>query len=407
MRLPFLFAKRYLVSKKSTNAINIISAISMSGIIVGSAALIIVLSVFNGFEDLVVSLYNSFNPDVRITYEKGKSFDINASTLDKLANMEGVIAYSKILEENALVKYGDKQYIATIKGVDENYNKATDIDSAIIRGVYQLKDQDINYAVIGNGIELALFVNIDDSYSSLRVLIPKKGNKTYINPEDAFNQLNIYPIGVFSIQKEIDDQYVIVPLSFAEKMLGSKNKLSSIELRLNPKIPEAESIAEVKKIFGSDFKIETRYEQNRFLYKVMKTEKLAAYLILTFILIIAAFNMIGSLSMVVLEKTRDIAILKVLGGTRTFIGRIFLYQGFLMACVGYVIGASIAYLLCWGQLHYKFLKLDGLFVIDAFPVKMQLFDFVVVLATVLIIGLLASWLPARKAALQEKLVRAI
>lgn len=407
MRLPFLFAKRYLVSKKSTNAINIISAISLSGIIVGSAALIIVLSVFNGFEDLVVSLYNSFNPDVRITYEKGKSFDINTSTLDKLANMEGVIAYSKVLEENALVKYGDKQYIATIKGVDENYNKATDIDSAIIRGVYQLKDQDINYAVIGNGIELALFVNIDDSYSSLRVLIPKKGNKTYINPEDAFNQLNIYPIGVFSIQKEIDDQYVIVPLSFAEKMLGSKNKLSSIELRLNPKIPEAESIAEVKKIFGSDFKIETRYEQNRFLYKVMKTEKLAAYLILTFILIIAAFNMIGSLSMVVLEKTRDIAILKVLGGTRTFIGRIFLYQGFLMACVGYVIGASIAYLLCWGQLHYKFLKLDGLFVIDAFPVKMQLFDFVVVLATVLIIGLLASWLPARKAALQEKLVRAI
>jgi lipoprotein-releasing system permease protein len=398
MNLPFTFAKRYLVSKKSSNAVNIISWVSMLGILVGAGGLILVLSVFNGFEGLVVSLYNSFNPDFTVTAKIGKSFTPDSTKMVELKSLGGIRAVSKVIEENVLLTHNEMQYIATVKGVELNYGSISGIDSAIYDGEFLLNDGKQNFAVLGVGISQSLQINFLDPLSFIMLYIPKKGKTSVINPEDAFNRDLIKPSGSFAIQSEFDSKYVFVPLDFARELTGYQTEVSSLDIALN-KNADAEVLqSQIEKIFGENFEIKNRLQQNETLYKVMKTEKWAVYAILTLILIIAAFNIIGSLSMLVIEKKKDISILKTMGADDSLIAKIFLYEGMLLAFIGCAVGFAIAITIIFLQKKFELLKIGGgSFVIDAYPVDLRIGDLVLVFFTVMVIGIVAAWLPSRRA----------
>jgi len=398
VNLPLTFAKRYFVSKKSSNAINIISWVSVLGMVVGSLGLILVLSVFNGFEGLVISLYNTFNPDFTITAKVGKSFIPDSSSLAKLTSIEGVRAVSKVIEENALLTYADKQYIATIKGVEANYGDVTGIDSSMYNGDFLLKKDDQPYAVIGAGIEQSLGVNYEDPFGYITVYIPKKGKSIENNPEDAFNRNVIKPSGSFAIQAEFDSKYILVPMEFAQQLTGYAHEVSSLEIAVKPDANTEALQSKIESLFGKNFDVRNRLQQNVTMYKVMKTEKWAVYAILTLILIIAAFNIIGSLSMLVIEKKKDISILRTMGADENLIRKIFLSEGMMLSLIGCFTGFAIAVIIIILQQKFQLIKIGGgSFVIDAYPVEMKLQDFILVFFTVLIIGWIAAWFPSYRA----------
>lgn len=405
MSLPFYIASRYLISKKSTNAINIISGVSVLAITIGTAALIVVLSVFNGFDGLVKSLYNSFNPDLKITVVEGKVFVPDENKLQQISALKEVEAISFSLEENVLLKYGNRQTLAVMKGVDENFTKVSAVNSKIVRGNFLLKDKGEIFLVLGAGIEAAMDVNIEDEFSPITIYVPKKENQSVLNPEDAFNKESVIPKGTFAIQEDFDSKYVFVDLDFARKILNYSIEVSALEIRLKPKINEQQAQKAIAEILGKNFSVKNRYEQEEVLYKVMKTEKWIVYLILTFILGIASFNMIGSLTMLVIDKKKDIAVLKTLGADAPLIRKIFLFEGLLMSVGGTLIGFILGIGICLAQQQFKLIALQGMgsFVVDAYPVEMKLVDFLLVLGTVIAIGLVASIFPSGKAA-QEKLV---
>lgn len=402
MSLPLSFAYRYLFSKKSSNAINIISWVSVLGMMVGSLGLILVLSVFNGFEGLVISLYNSFNPDYTITAQTGKSFTPDSMQMRELRKLDGIRALSAVVEENALLTYSDRQYIATVKGVEPDYGALTGIDSSMYYGNFKLKNEEEDFAVVGLGIEQALGINYDNPFGFLTVYIPRKDKSTAINPEDAFNRGPIRPIGSFAIQSEFDSKYVFVPLSFARWLTGYEKQVSYLEIAIKPGANADKLQQEIRKLMGPGFEIRNRLQQNVTLYKVMRTEKWAVYAILTFIMIIAAFNIVGSLSMLVIEKKKDIAILKTMGADESLIRKIFLFEGTLLSFIGCGTGFLLALIIIIVQQKFEILKIGGgSFVIDAYPVIMKAGDFVLVFFTVISIGLLASWFPSWRAAKNE------
>lgn len=408
MNLALRIAKRYLISKKSTNAINIISGVSMVGMMVGTAALILVLSVFNGFEDLVTSLYNTFNPDLKIVPVNGKVFDPDSLQLVQIRQIEGVRAVSEVLEENALLRYREKDYITRLKGVDSVYREVTQVDSAIIDGIFRLTESEVDCAVLGLGVLSSLGVNLQNQFARLTVFMPRReGKVSTFMPEQAFQQASLLPVGVFAIQQDFDSKYAIVPMRFMRQLLNYPTQVSAIEIALQPKANPKTVKAALEKITGAkELKVLDRYQQDEFLYKVMKTEKWAVYFILTFILIVSAFNIIGSLSMLVIEKKQDVSILIAMGATRGFIRRIFFFEGVLLSLVGSSIGVGMAVVLCLVQQHYKLIKLQGAsFLIDAYPVSMRITDFVLVFATVVVISVLASVFPARRASEQSAILQ--
>ena len=401
MSLSFLFARRYLISKKSSNAVNIIAWVSMVGVAVGALGLIIVLSVFNGFEGLVISLYNSFNPDFTITAREGKSFVPDSALLKKLEGLEGIRAVTPSVEENVLLTYGDNQQIATLKGVNANYGELTGIDSSMFNGEFILQQDQLEYAVLGVGIEQSLGVNYSDPFGMLSVYMPKKDAGVVSNPADAFNRESIRPSGSFAIQSEFDSKYLFVPIDFARKLTGYEREISSLEVAVNPGADVAKLQSEIEALFGNTFITKNRLQQNETLYRVMKTEKWAVYAVLTFILIIASFNIVGSLSMLVIEKRKDISILKAMGSDNRLIRRIFLSEGLLLSLIGCLSGFMIALLIIVLQQQFGFLRMSGSFVIEYYPVEMKLEDFLLVFFTVVIIGGLAAWFPAHRAAQTE------
>lgn len=402
MNLPLFFSRRYLVSKKSTNAINIISGVSAAGMLVGSLGLILVLSVFNGFEGLVESLYNSFYPDIVVTANTRKTFTLPPDKIALIRKTEGVAAVSQTVEENALFQYGEYSFPAIIKGVDDEFTKVSGADSAIYHGRYLLHADNTDYAVLGVGIEQALSVNYDDPMGYVTVYVPKRGNTASVNPEDAFSRALIKPSGSFSIQQDFDLKYVFVPIDFARRLLNYTHQISSLEIAVAKGSDADKVIQSLQSLLGNDFTIKNRFQQNEVLYKVMKSEKWAVYAVLTFILIVAAFNIIGSLSMLVIEKKRDIAILKTMGAEPPLIRNIFLAEGLLLSLVGCGAGFLLAIIICVLQQQFGLLKIGGgTFVIDAYPVQMRVGDFILVFFTVLLIGLLASWFPSSKAVAQE------
>ena len=407
MNLPFKIARRYLFAKKSTNAINIISGISVFGITVGAAALIIILSVFNGFGELLGSLFDRFNPDVRITASEGKVFTPTTAQLTQLRALESVEYCSETLEENAMFEYGKNTDFGIIKGVDEWFDEVTALDTMVRLGRYSLQESGRDYAILGLGMQQKLDINMSDLINSISVYMPKRKVKSSLM-EQPFKKRIINFGGSFLVQQsDFDEQYVIVPMDFARELLSYTNEVSALEVKLRPEADAPGSIAEIRGIMGEGFDIKDRYQQNAAFFKIMNIEKWIAYVILSFTLVLVAFNMVGSLWMLVIDKKQDIAILKSMGATAKMIRNIFLSEGLLLSLLGVGIGFAIAILACLAQQYFGFITLQGgdAFLIDAYPVKMHLWDFVVVFITVVAIGTFAALLPAVRASRIQAIIR--
>ncbi|MBC7829885.1 MAG: ABC transporter permease [Chitinophagaceae bacterium] len=397
------FAWRYFNAKKSTNAINIIAWVSMVAIVFITASFIVVLSVFNGFEGLVKSLYSSFYTDLRISPVLGKVLTISSEQLKKLSAVKGIRDYSLVVEEKTLLQNGDIQTIVYLKGVDDHYKNVTAVPSKMIRGKFDLGTSDEPGIVLGSGIENAIGVQSDRSVFPLTAYLFKPGvNINVVDPYQAFSAENIATTGTFFIQQDIDNKYALTNVDFMKRMLSLKeDEFGSLEISLvNPE--EADRLKkEVKNIFGPSYIIETRYEQNKGLYSVMTLEKWGIYGILTLMLIVAAFTMIGALTMLIFEKQKDIQVLKAMGATNRFIQKIFISEGILLASLGTIGGMILAIIICWAQVQLKLIAIQGgTFLIDYYPVKMVPGDFLLVVMTVAVVAIVASWFPARKAAMQ-------
>lgn len=399
MNFPFFISKRYLFSKKSHNVINIISGISIAGVTVGTLALIVVLSVFNGFEELVKSLYNSFNPDLLITVKEGKTFDNSEISREKITQIPGVVSYTEVVEENALLKFKSEQYIVTLKGVSNDFLYHNPLDSMLVDGEFILEKDNINFAMMGYLVAYHLGIKINDFSNPLSVFIPKRTGKSLSTIEQSFNIKQIVPSSVFSVQQEMDSKYVIVPIGFTRELLDYTSEVTGIEIRLSGDSDTDKIQEQVKKIAGDRFLVRNRFQQQELLYKIMKSEKWAIFFILTFIIIIAAFNVVGSLSMLILEKRKDIAVLFSMGTDESRIKKIFIHEGILITLLGTIFGLALGFLLCFLQMKTGLLKLGsdgGAFVIPYYPVKMQLSDFLAVFAIVMVIGLGAAWYPVKQ-----------
>jgi len=399
--MNLLFAWRYFKAKKSTNAINIIAWVSMAAITVGAASLILVLSVFNGFEDLVKSLYTSFYPDIKISPAAGKTLTLTQQQLQQLAGVKGVRAVSLEAQDNAVLQNGEWRTIAYLKGVDENYTKVTGIKEKVVRGKFELGTEDHPLVVLGSGIENALSTESDRAILPLSVFMFKKGEGNYTaDPASSLSNANMATSGAFYIQQDFDNHYAITNLAFVRRMLGlSPDEYSGAELAVDDPRQEAALKAVIGRLLGKDYVVQTRYEQNQSLYNVMGMEKWVIYIVLTLILVVAAFNMVGALTMLVWEKQKDIHVLKALGAHDGRIQRIFLSEGILLALLGGGCGILLAVIICWLQVKYHLVPLQGgSFLIDYYPVKLVPADFLLVLSTILIVALLASWIPSRKAA---------
>ncbi len=396
MKLSVYIAKRYLFAKKSRNAINIISGVSVAGVAVGTMALIIILSVFNGLEEMVNKIFNTFDPDLSITAAEGKVFTPDSTALLRLSEINGIYAYSLTLEDNAALRYGDRQYIASIKGVDDDYKNVTHIDSSMWEGEFRLKTtSDQPRAVLGLGVARSLGVSVN-FVNPLIIYVPRRTGGNNINPENALIKKFIFPSGIFEIEQEFDSKYLFVPLDFCRELLEYENEISSIEIRLKDYLSETSVRKEVEKIFGKKFIIKNRMEQQDIFYKVMRSERLAIFFILTLIIIIASFNIIGSLTMLIIEKERDIEILKSLGADNDLIRNIFIFEGWLISIIGTFTGLIFGFLICWLQQRYGLIKLNSeSLIMQYYPVVMKLKDFIIIPATVLLIGYWAAWYPVR------------
>lgn len=394
-----LFSKRYLFSKKSRNAINIITLITAAGFTVCTAAMIIILSALNGFVTLVVSLYSTFDADIKITPKEGKVIHTQDLLLTALKNDHRIAFYNEVLEENVLLKYDDKQSIATIKAVSNGFIEATHLDSMLIDGSMLLNDSS-NTCALGSGLAAKLDVNINDELLPVQVYVPIREQFDPLNPESSFNNQPIYPTGIFGIQQEIDEKYILVPLKFARTLLSYTDESSAIEITTQPNTNIEAMLREIRNSVGEKYTIESRAEQHAGLYKLMKIEKWIAFLILAFVLLIVSFNLIGSLLMIVIEKKKDFSILNALGMPIKNIRNIIIGEGFLIATLGSIIGISLGILICFLQQHYGLLKLGGkgaTFVVDSYPIVIQTGDVIITFMVAIIIGILASLYPAKTA----------
>lgn len=392
MNTALYIARRYLFAKKSTNAINIISTISVLGVFVGSAALIIVLSVFNGFEDVVLKMFNTITPQLVIAPAEGKTFDPHSVFFTELKSAKEVYSFTEVLSENALLRYRDKQSVGMVKGVSTSYLKNKSLDSITVQGKFVLKTEAGPNAVIGSALQNYLMVNTNDPFTQLQVFSPKKGLKTSsVNPADDFMDLYIPVSGIFEVQQDFDN-IAIVPLSFARKLLNEEIKVSSIELNLQKGVDPDVFKAKIAQQLGKNYVVKDRVEQNKALYNILSTEKWAVYIILTFILIIAIFNIIGSLTMLVIDKLKDIAILSSLGAGKGLIRKIFLFEGMMITLAGCVFGLFVGLIFCLLQQKFGLVKMsqENLLMSNAYPIGLKWKDFLLVFITVSIFSFMAS-----------------
>jgi len=397
VRLPLYIAKRYLLAKKSQNVINIISGISVIGVAVGTMALIVVLSVFNGFNSLVQSLFSVFDPDIKIELVEGKTFTPDKNTVEKILNHPGVESFSEVLEENALFMYDDRQHVVTMKGVDENYRKVSGVDTMIIEGDYILTgSKNNNFTVMGRGVANMLGAG-PNHVDPVSVYMPSRTAPPTLRPERAFNREAVFPSGIFSVEQEFDMDYALVPIAFARRLLEFDNEVTSLNIKISEGFSHKRVKQDLQEITGERLKVMDRYEQHEWLYKLMQTEKWAIFLILTFILMVASFNIIGSLTMLIIEKKKDMAVLRSLGADSGLIHKIFLLEGWMISVVGAFAGLILGTAVCLIQMEYEVIKLygTGAFIIDAYPVELQLQDYLYVFLTVLTIGFLSAWYPAK------------
>jgi lipoprotein-releasing system permease protein len=396
VKLSLYIAKRYLFAKKSRNAINIISAVSVAGVAVGTMALIIILSVFNGLETMVSAIFNTFDPDIKITAAEGKTFIADTTRLKLLAKVDGLSCYSQTIEDNALLKYGSREYIATIKGIDENYAMVSNIDSSMWEGEFILKNEKGRpYAIPGIGVAQYLGIRVN-FITPLEIIFPRKTGAVNFNAENSLNRKFIFPSGIFEVEKEYDSKYVYIPIDFARELTETDKGVTTIEIKFKKNADPGSVQKDIAKIFGKGFTVQNRYEQQAIFYKVMRSERLAIFFILTLILIIASFNIIGSLTMLIIEKEKDIEILKSLGADNNLIRKIFIFEGWLISIIGAISGIILGFVVCWLQQTYGLVKLNSQsLIMDSYPVVMKIKDFIVVPGTVLLIGYWAAWYPVR------------
>lgn len=399
MNFPLYIAKRYLFSKSSNNTINIITFIAAIGVIIGTLALFIVLSGFSGLRTFSIGFLNTADPDIKISPSTGKSFIINKNIVETLNNNSNIASYSKVIEERAFFDFNEKTHIAYIKGVDENYTKVNSIDTTVYIGTWLDKNIPLG-AVVGNGISNKLSVGVFEFIEPLKIYVPKPGKGYINNPKNAFNQINTQPIGIFGITDEIDRKFTFISLELAQELLNyESNQISSIEIKLTNYKNADKVIETLKSKLGTNFKIETREQLNAVFYKMLNTENLASYLIFTLILIIALFNVIGAIIMMILDKRENLKTLYSLGATIKEIKSIFILQGFLLSIFGLFIGLSIGIILVLLQKKYS------LFMITqhlAYPVEFTFFNVFTVIFTILVLGFFASKIASSR--ISKKLV---
>lgn len=397
--MKLLFAWRYFKSEKSVNAINIISWISVLAIAVVVAALIIVFSVFNGFEDLVKGLYADFYADLSITPKTGKILSLTPQQINQLKSTVGVVAISLTAEEKAVLVNGDYQSIVTVKGVDENQNLVSNITGHIMRGKYLLGTTEKPSIVLGVGIENAVGVDVEKGIYPATLYMPNRNDAQHFGTIEGMNSFSVNPVGTFMVQEDFDNKYVFTNLGFVKYMLDmKKDEYSSCEIRLDSTLNEERVIQNIRSQLGDKYLLQTRYQQNQSLYTAMQIEKWVIYGVTCLILMVAAFNIIGALTMLVLEKQKDIAVLKSMGATEATIQNIFLAEGVLLSVIGGAIGIVLSTIICLLQIKFHLITLSGgTFLIDYYPVKLLFSDYIVVFLTVLVIAVLAAWFPARKA----------
>jgi len=385
MNLPFKIALRYLIAKKSTQVIQLITGISVLGLTVGTAALVLVLSVFNGFEDLIMGMYVKFNPDIKITPISGKFFQPDESLFYKISKIQGIEAISGTLEEIAFFTYQEKQDFGMIKGVDTLFSAVSNIDSCIKEGIY-LPDHSLSFnALIGLGIRNKLGINLEDPFASLTVYMPKnKENSPFENP---FRSRNLQPIGTFMIQQEYDNQYIITNLNVARELIGSPDILSAWEVKVVNNYPVKQVVSDLQSILKDHFNVKDYYAQEEGFIKLMRLEKWLSFAIVGFMLLLVAFNLI------VLDKKRDVSILKSIGSTDLDIRNLFLFEGLFLTGIGLISGVLLALFIFFLQKTFHLVTIPGSFVVDSYPISLRWKDFIVVGITVFLIGLLAS-LPA-------------
>ncbi len=397
MNFPFFIARRYVLAKKSHNAINIIASISIIGISVGTLAFITILSVFNGFDEVVRGLFNSFYADLEIVPAQGKNFTMSKEKLNEVQNLDGVLNIGSIIEENALLIYGSRQTIATVRGVDSNYATITGIDTLIVDGKFILYERGTPYAIVGRGIKYTLNMELEFR-DALKIVVPRRTEKISLDPNRSLNSKLIRPSGFFISQPELEIKYVFVPLKFAQSLFDYEDEISALEVKLDENTNQEHIQKDLQKTLGDEYYVKNRIQQNELLYKTMRSEKWAIFFILFFILLVASFNVVGSLTMLIIEKKNDIQTLRYMGSTMKSIKKTFLIEGLIISFVGAITGLIIGSLICIVQQEFGLVKLQGgagAFVIDSYPVRILFSDIILVLMVVTAIGFFASWYPIR------------
>ena len=401
MNFPFFVARRYLFSKKSTHAINVISGISAVGVSVATMALVVTLSVFNGFHDIVASLFTNIDPQIKVTPVKGKSAPADDPILTKIRQLPQVEVATETVQDIALATYNGRQAMVVVKGVQDNFDSLTHIKDILMgNGTYELHAADLNYGILG--IRLAETLQTGYSYKNpLKLYAPKReGQLNMANPEDGFVEDELYSPGVLFMVKQAkyDKNHIITSIAFARNLFGQQGMISSLEMRLKPGSDFDAVKSKMQKIAGDKYHVCDRFEQQEDTFKIMKIEKLMAYIFLTFILMVACFNIIGSISMLIIDKKNDVVTLRNLGASDKQIVRVFLFEGRMISSIGAVVGILIGLLLCWLQQEYGLVGLgrsSGSFVVDSYPVSVHPEDIVLVFITVIAVGWIAVWYPVR------------
>ncbi|MBX3164920.1 MAG: ABC transporter permease [Bacteroidetes bacterium] len=394
MSVSLYIARRYLISKKSNNAINIISWISIIAIAVTTGALIVILSAMNGLTGVVANLYNAFEPDIKITSATGKYFSADEHFIQKVKNVAGVNIVSQTLSDKALIKNIDKQTLVSVKGIDENFNKITQIDSAIIEGTFGLNDKQSPKILLGRGIANQIQVSMHVFSNEVSLYSPVRGKTSSLNPDDNLNQIYCTPSGIFSLNDDLDFQFAFVNLETAKKLFDIPDQISALEIACEKGKTEQAQKA-LQEILGEDFIVKNRYQLNDTLFKSLETEKLATFIILAFILVIATFNIIGALTMLIIEKRKDIKTLYSMGANLRLIRSIFMREGLLITGIGAVIGLLLGLFVCWLQLQFHLVKFGDDFVVPYYPIVLQAKDFIKIFALIMLIGFLAALYPVR------------
>ncbi len=406
MKLPVFIARRYLLAKKSHNLINIVTWISIISVCVATFAMIFVLSVFNGFNVVISDMIHQFSPDLNISPAKGKTINLSEFPLDKIKEIEGVDFVFPTITEDVLFKNSNKQQIGQVKGVPEDYNKVSRIRGTILNDtIFIVSNNNINFGIPGAGMAYYLGINVYQPYSSIQVYAPKRGKASSFNLENSFNSSKLIVTNVFSTQQEIDERMVLAPFKWLSELTEYEGLATDVEVFVkstSQQVNKSTSLRnikkEIKEILGEDYKVQDQYEQQETLYKMMKAEKLAVYLILTFVLIMATFNVIGSLSMLIIEKRKDISVFKAMGADKKLIKKIFINEGLLISVVGGILGLIIGIIAVLIQQHFGVIRLGngGSYIIDAYPVALEMLDVVLVFITITIIGSIASFFTATR-----------